>query len=72
MEIDNLIKKFNYKINKIRNNKSSLNKNIDAEYWLLLGESNALSDCIVDIIEEYNKVNKLNEFHKKNLNIHKI
>ena len=57
---------------KIGSQKHKLDQNKDAEYWLLLGKSEALGNSIVDIIEEYAKENKLSEFQQKNLDIYKI
>ncbi|PKH52892.1 hypothetical protein CXF68_20280 [Tenacibaculum sp. Bg11-29] len=72
MEIDNLIKKFDLEIEQLGNDKSKLDEKKDAQYWLLLGKSEALGNSIVDIIEEYAKENKLSQFQKKNLKIYKL
>lgn len=72
MNIDNLITKFDLEIEEIGSQKHKLDQNKDAEYWLLLGKSEALGNSIVDIIEEYAKENKLSEFQQKNLDIYKI
>jgi len=71
MEIDNLIKKFDLEIEQLGNDKSKLDPKKDAQYWLLLGKSEALGNSIVDIIEEYAKENELSQFQKKNLKIYK-
>lgn len=72
MNIDNLIIKINLRIEEIEKQQRKLNANKDASYWLLLGKIEALGDIIVDIIEEYAKENKLNEFQENNLKIYKI
>ena len=72
MNIDNLIKKYDLEFEEIGEKKSELDQNKDAEYWLLLGKSEALGNVIVGTIEEYSKENELNEFQKKALKIYKI
>lgn len=72
MNIDNLIIKINLRIEEIEKQQRELNPNKDASYWLLLGKIDALGDSIVNIIEEYAKENKLNEFQENNLKIYKL
>lgn len=72
MNIDNLIIKINLRIEEIEKQQRKLNPNKDASYWLLLGKIDALGDSIVNIIEEYAKENKLNEFQENNLKIYKL
>lgn len=72
MNIDNLIRKIDLKIQRNEKQQKELDPNIDAGYWLLLGKIDALGDSIVDIIEEYAKENKLNEFQEDTLKIYKL
>ena len=70
--IERLINKYDSKIEGSFKKRSGLNGDVDAEYWLLLGKEDTLSEVIVDLIEEYSKENKLNEYLKKQLSIHKL
>lgn len=72
MNVDNLIRKIDLKIQRNEKQQRELNPNKDAGYWLLLGKIDALGDSIVDIIEEYAKENKLNEFQEDTLKIYKL
>jgi len=72
MNIDDLIKKFELDFETVVNTKTKLDPLKDAEYWLLLGKSEALGNCIVDVIEEYSKESNLTEFQRTKLNIYKI
>ena len=72
MNIEELVKKYDLEIEKSFKKRSGLNGDVDAEYWLLLGKEDAKSEVIVDLIEEYSKQNKLNQYLKNQLSMYKL
>ncbi len=72
MNIEEQVRKYDLEIEKAFQKRSSLNGKIHAEYWLLLGKEDTLSEVIVGLIEEHSKQYELNEYLKRQLSIYKL